>query len=230
MHGRRYGYRRYEERHDNGAFPLTRRDPYMRDADRDAISRDLQRTMRDAYAVIRGDTDRDPAKDAGDVFGSGRDLLGLLAGGGLTGLAVGLLGNTNLGQTGIPFALLPAAAGYAISAFGLAGDYGKDVRNAANGALVVGLGLWAASQGARLQQNAAAPATIVAGRPSSGDRSSDQVGNHPAYPTYTTPIMASPTYAPPAFAAPVQQAPVQQAPVRESALTEAELIDIARRY
>lgn len=233
---------------------MTRRDRDDRGSrgGRDAFDDDLYAPMRDAYEYLHGS--RDAARDNGSSrregpFGDTRDLLGLVAGGALVGLTAGLLGNANLGNTGIPMAVIPAAVGYAASYFDVLPSFSKDFRNAATGALVVGTGLWALAQGVRVQAARQAPGggVVVAGSPPAYGPPSQMGAAPPMHPAHAAHPQAAQQYArvgacpPPAYGpfgpppAPLPpppfgaQMPMQQ-PNSRSPLSEAEMISIAQRY
>lgn len=203
---------------------MTRRD-YGADAD-------LLGAMRDSYDYIHA-RDRGAERDNGgsskseSLFGDPRDLAGLLAGGALVGLMSGLLGNANIGQTGIPNAIIPAGIGYAASYFDLLGRFDRDVKNAATGALIVGAGLWALSQGVRIQAaRQQTPAVVVAGGPPpyAAQGSDPRIGHMP-------PPQAPIHYQPSGYSVPAQHLPSPEPQTRsQMPLSEAELISIAQRY
>lgn len=204
-----------------------------RDADADLLG-----VMRDSYDYIHA-RDRGAERDNGSassrsegLLGDPRDLAGLLAGGALVGLMSGLLGNANIGQTGIPNAIIPAGIGYAASYFDLLGRFDRDVKNAATGALIVGAGLWALSQGVRIQAaRQQTPAVVVAGGPPPyAAQGSDPRLTHPSV-GHMPPQYVPPQYAPPPqhLPPPSPQAQFQQTR-SQVPLSEAELISIAQRY
>jgi hypothetical protein len=253
---RRYGYHgssasRSSERRASAPFEMTRRDRDGRGGSRgssmsrrDDYDDDLVGSMRDAYSYLHAG--RDSARDNGSSrregpFGDTRDLLGLVAGGALVGLTAGLLGNANIGNTGIPMALIPAGIGYAASYFDVLPSWSKDFRNAATGALVVGTGLWALAQGVRVQASRQQPGggVAIAGSPPPA-----QIGQAPSpfaapfvpqpQPAYAAPCAPPPPYVPPPLGAPSpfaggMRAPGAMSPSR-SPLSEAEMISIANKY
>lgn len=228
----RYGYRgggvsrRGSTRGRSGPFEMTRRD---RDHDDDE---DLYGSMRDAYSYLHGSRDaaRDSASRREGVFGDARDLLGLAAGGAIVGLTAGLLGNANIGNTGIPLALIPAGVGYAASYFDILPSFSKDFQNAATGALVTGLGLWALAQGVRVQTARQGQGVVVAGNPpayAAPQGPFAQMAGVPGMPQQAS-IGHDPRYAPPSSHLP---APSFNASMgSRSPLSEAEMISIAQRY
>lgn len=208
---------------------------------------DLRSSMRDAFEYLH--PGRDAARDSASsrregVFGDTRDLLGLVTGGALVGLTAGLLGNANLGNTGIPMALIPAGIGYAASYFDVLPAYSSDFKNLATGALVVGTGLWALAQGVRVQAARQAPAVVVAGAPPAAMGAAPP--HQQAFAQQYARVGACPPQAyapPPPYAPPPTSLPAPSfgtaypaystgvAPsYSRSPLSEAEMISIAQRY
>lgn len=220
-------------------FALTRHD---RDRERDVLSA----AMRDAWDYFSAGDDDRPKRDLSDVtrgiLGDNeravRDMLGLFGGAGIVGLTAGLMGNANIGNSGIPMALIPAGVAYGLSAFDVLPGFSQDFRNIGHGALAMGLGLWALSLGIRIQsQRQQSPAIVAAGAPPSHDavgsappanqpaqqHAHAQMGNHPPPPAYA----AWPQHAQPGML----PAPMFNPNfVRRGPLSEPEMIAVMQQY
>lgn len=230
----RYGYHDVpRSASDHGPFEMTRRDA-DRVPDRDAS---LYASMRDAYNYLNrdrgsrhtlGSRDLGVGRDVGSAiesaFGKTANVGGVLAGAGIAGLMAGLLGNANLGSTGIPNAIVPAAAFGAAAYTGVLPFFSKETwQSAALGALGMGAGLWLLSQGLRVQsaRTAQAPAVVVAGQPPKTVARDYLRG--PA-------IGGAPPYLAAAGYPQVGYPQVGRGSASLSPLSEAEMISIAARY